>query len=440
MKRLLMIIPFFPPTAGGGVYRPLSFVKYLGRYGWQTTVIAPRGDAFWINDPALEKQIPASCTVVRTPTLSGQAILARMRGGAGGQSRAGRPPQKRSSGLFSIARKLGAFFLVPDTYVGWRPYANRAVEEALDCQHFDAIYSTSPPETTHLIALAAHKRTGLPWVADFRDPWMNLHLLDPPTPLHAALHRRLERRICRRAHVVVATRWHEKHLLATYDDLFGITRLPNGFDAEEVDSVSAIHPPDDRFRIVHAGMLTQKRTAIPFLRGLSKFLEDRPDARARIEVLFAGAREDRNERACSELGLEDVVEFRDTIPHHETLRLERSSHILLLIKHVNTKYRGMVPGKLYEYIGLRRPILALAPEGEAADLVENLDRGLRIDQEDEAGIVAAITRLFGAFERGTLDGDFDLSARPELTRDALAGEMANLLDEMVAKKTREPRP
>ena len=107
MKQLLMIIPFFPPMAGGGVYRPLSFVKYLGRYGWQTTVIAPRGDAFWIQDERLTEQIPESCEVVRTDTLSGQALLARLRGGSGGTSGKG-SPQKRSSGKFSAARWLAS--------------------------------------------------------------------------------------------------------------------------------------------------------------------------------------------------------------------------------------------------------------------------------------------------------------------------------------------
>jgi glycosyltransferase involved in cell wall biosynthesis len=435
MKRLLMIVPFFPPMAGGGVYRPLSFVKYLSRYGWDTTVIAPRGDAFWIHDDRLEAQIPESCEVIRTATLSGQALLARLRGGRGKSPSDGiarnHATQKRSSGGYSVARSLASFFLIPDTYVGWRPYAARAARDAAENRSFDAIYSTSPPETSHLVALDVHRRTGLPWVADFRDPWMNLYLFKPPTPLHAALHRRLEKRVCRNAHVVVTTRWHEEQLKLDYPEARHVTRIPNGFDAAEAASVEAFQPAEGRFRVTHAGMLTQKRTAEPFLRGLRRFLAERPDIRSNVEVLFVGAREDRNERAARDLELEDVVEFRDTLPHDETLQLEKRSHILLLIKHVNPDYRGMVPGKLYEYIGLRRPILALVPEGEAARLVLELDRGVLAGQEDERAVAETIAGLYGKFEGGTLDDEFDLSPRSEFSRESLAGDLARLLNGLV---------
>jgi glycosyltransferase involved in cell wall biosynthesis len=428
MKRLLMIIPFFPPMAGGGVYRPLSFVKYLGRFGWRTTVVAPRGDAFWIRDERLSAQIPELCEVIRTDTMSGQAVMAKLGRRRDGPGDA--PRQKRSSGGFSVVRRLASLMLIPDTYVGWRPFAARAARSALEQGEFDAVYSTSPPETSHLVALDLHQRTGLPWVADFRDPWMNLHLLKPPTPVHAAIHRRMERRVCEKANVVVATRWHEEYVRRTHPNARSVTRISNGYDAAEVAAVEELRPQGGRFRITHAGMLTQKRTAIPFLRGLKRFLSDRPEVRSGFEVVFVGAREDRNETAVDELGLGDVVGFRDTLPHDETLQLERRSHILLLIKHVNPDYSGMVPGKLYEYIGVRRPILALAPPGEAAGLVENLRRGLLADQEDEGSITGALASLYAKHEEGALDEAFDLSPRPEFARETLAGELARLLDDV----------
>jgi hypothetical protein len=154
-------------------------------------------------------------------------------------------------------------------------------------------------------------------------------------------------------------------------------------------------------------------------------------------VLFVGAREDRNEQAVRSLGLGDVVQFRDTLPHDETLQLERRSHILLLIKHVNPDYEGMVPGKLYEYIGLRRPVLALAPEGEAAQLVTDLRRGVVVPQGDKHILVETLAGLYRDFENGTLDSRFDLTDRPEFARDSLAGRMADLLDEMTRAGARK---
>jgi glycosyltransferase involved in cell wall biosynthesis len=427
MKRVLMIIPFFPPMAGGGVYRPLAFVKYLQSFGWRPTVIAPRGDSFWIRDEGLCEQIPEAVRVIRTDTLSGQSLLARARRGGG------TTPQRRSSRLFAAARRVSAAMVLPDTYRGWRPYALAAARGILGRETFDVLYSTSPPETSHLVAGRIHDEHGLPWVADFRDPWMNLHLLRPPTPLHAGLHRRMEARVCRAAHVVVTTRWHEALVRERYPGAPSVTRIANGYDAADAESVAGVTPEGSPMRITHAGMLTQKRSAIPFLRGLRAFFEARPEARGDVDVRFLGAREDANERAVRALELDDVVRFADTVSHRETLQMEKSSHILLLIKHVNPDYRGLVPGKLYEYIGLCRPILALAPPGEARDIVEGLRRGEVVDQESTAEVARAIARLYDAYREGALESRYDLAPRPELTRERLAGELAALFERIASE-------
>ncbi len=420
MKRVLMIVPFFPPMAGGGVYRPLSLARYLPRYGWEPTVVTPRGDAYWLRDEQLEDRIPDACRVVRTDTLSGQSLLARLRRGA-------RAPQTRSSRRFGAVRRLAAATLMPDTYVGWYPYAVRAGRRLLSEGKFDAVYSTSPPETSHMVGMKLHRRSGLPWVADFRDPWMNLYLLPPPTPVHAALHRKLESRVCARARVVVTTQWHEQLIRRQYPQA-AVERISNGFDAAEMANVTDRNPATRPMRIMHAGMLTQKRTAVPFLHALRAFLERTPTAREDIEVVFVGPREDENDRAARELGLGSVVRFLDSVPHLEALRMQRASHILLLIKHANPDYVGLVPGKLYEYIGLRRPILALAPDGEARALVDGLGRGATALPEDVDAIADHLAKMYGHYRAGVLDDEYDLTERTEYDRAEIAGEMARVLD------------
>lgn len=426
MKQVLMIIPFFPPLAGGGVYRPLSFVRYLGDYGWQPTVIAPRGDSFWIRDESLVKRIPDSVRVVRTGTLSAQRILALAgrRRGSGGK-------QVRSTRGFSLLRRCGSFFLVPDTYIGWYPFALREAERLLRSAHFDALYSTSPPETSHVIAAALHKRFRIPWVADFRDPWMNLHLFKPPTPLHTALHKRLERRVTANAGIVVTNRWHFDRMKAHVADPARLVRIPNGYDREEAGRVDGVRPSPERFRIVHTGMLTQQRSAEPFLRALKRFIDDTPGSAGRVEVLFIGPREDRNDVLVRELQLDDCVRFLDTVPHARALELQRSSHILLLIKHLDPLYRGIIPGKVYEYIGMRRPVLALVPEGELADLIRTLRRGETVSQSDEAEIASVLEKLYRGYLAGTLDGAYQLDFVPGCERRELAGKLASFLDTLM---------
>ncbi len=415
-----MIVPFFPPMGGGGVYRPLSFVRYLPEHGWRTTVIAPRGDAFWIRDESLAAKIPPACRVVRTSTWSGQGVLSAARTQA--------PSQTRSSRRFGFARRAASAVLMPDSYIGWYPFALRAALREAGTTRFDAVYSTSPPETSHLVGDAVRARTRLPWVADFRDPWMNLRLLDPPSALHARIHRALEARVCAHAHtVLVTTRWHEAVMRQDYPRA-RVVRVPNGFDGDEARAVERLAPGARPLRIVHAGMLTQKRSAVPFLEALARFFDRRPQARADVAVEFVGAREDDNERAAARLALGDCVRFRASLAHDEVLRLEKEAHVLLLIKHADSRYDGLVPGKLYEYIGLARPVLALAPAGEARALVESLRRGETVEPSDVEGIARALDTLYTRWRDGSLERAYDLSPRPEFERARQAGELARVLD------------
>ncbi|UCG52874.1 MAG: glycosyltransferase [Candidatus Latescibacterota bacterium] len=426
MKNLLMIIPFFPPNAGGGVYRPLGFVKYLERCGWRPIVVTPQSESFWIMDETLLRDVPSNCEVRRTRTLSGQYMLSRFRGKR--QIKGSR--QVRSSRGFGFLRKLGATLLVPDTYIGWYPFAVREGRKVLEKRRIDAIYSTSPPETSHLVAHKLHEISGVPWVADFRDPWMNLHLLPRPTPFHDRLHESLERRVCSKAATIVTNRWHLELLEKRYPQLKRVTLIPNGYDPADVEAVMDLEPSSEVFQIVHAGMLTQKRSAIPFLKALRIFLDRTPDASKRCRVIFLGPRESDNEREVTNLGLDGVVSFRDTVKHHEAVKIERSSQLLLLIKHKNPVYDGIVPGKLYEYIGVRRPILALVPEGEAGDIVKRLNRGEIAPLDDTQGIAERIGMMYEKHRERKLDQEYDLNPVAEYRRDVLTGELAAYLDSM----------
>jgi glycosyltransferase involved in cell wall biosynthesis len=331
-----------------------------------------------------------------------------------------------------MLRRLGSTLLIPDTYIGWYPYAVREGRQIIETQKIDAIYSTSPPETSHLVGARLHELTGLPWVADFRDPWMNLYLLQRPTRLHDRLHERLERRVCSRAAAVVTNRWHLDVLRKKYPAMARMKLIPNGYDPAHIEQVLELTPPVDRFQIVHAGMLTQKRSAVPFLKALRVFLDRFPGAEDTCRALFLGPRESENDDAVEQLRLGAVVSFRNTVPHHEALNIERSSHILLLIKHTNPVYNGIVPGKLFEYIGVRRPILALAPDGEASDIVRRFKRGEVAPQDDAELIADRIETMYRKHRGGTLETDYDLTPVTEYGRDVLTRRLAKYLDTLSA--------
>ena len=263
---------------------------------------------------------------------------------------------------------------------------------------------------------------------------MNLYLLPPPTPLHRALHRRLERKVCTNASLIVTNQWHEAQLKERYPSA-PVTIIRNGFDADKM-SVTDASPANDRMQITHAGMLTQKRSAIPFLEGLALFLRTNPAARVRLRVTFAGPRESANDEHVATLGLGDVVEFVDTMPHVESLRLQKRSHILLLIKHLNPDYEGLIPGKLFEYIGAQRPILALVPPGEVADIVLEHRRGEVAPLDDARKVCDAIAAMFARFESSELDAPYNLTETEMFTREAQTKKLADYLDHVIEGQKR----
>ena len=426
-RSILMMINFFPPAGGGGVYRPLAFVKYLARLSWKVTVLTPRPGEFWISDPDLEAQIPDTVRIIRTASLSGVRILRAVgRKGSGSGSR-------RSSGGFGSLRRLGEYILVPDTYVGWVPFAVREAAKLCGGERFDVLYSTSPPDSTHLAARRIARRFSIPWVADFRDPWISLYLRDPPTPLHRALHRRMERTVAAADRILVTTQWHEERLGAAYPGA-RIERVPNGYDDEDFISHDTAVRPTGRFTIVHCGMLTLGRSTRPFLDGLARLVRRSPEIADEVRVVFIGARESANEMWANRFGLGGIVSFEDNLPHPECVRRELGSHVLLLIKHDDERYRGLVPGKLYEYIGARRPILAVAPDGEAARIVMDLHRGEVADVADPGTIAEKVWKMLSLHRNGVLDRSYDLGEAPQFSRRRETERLHAILEEMVNER------
>ncbi len=420
-KRLLMLINFFPPAAGGGVFRPLSFVRHLSSLGWEITVVTPKPGEFWITDPALEKMIPENVRVIRTRSLSGQRLLGRVRKGGSGSSR-------NSSG-FGALRRLGEFFLLPDTYVGWVPFAFRTASKLCRSEKFDAVYSTSPPDSTHIAAMKTAGRFSIPWVADFRDPWISLYLRKPPTPVHLWIHRRMEGRVAAADRVVVATSWQKQAMEERYPGC-RVELVPNGYEEEDFAEPAPERGGEDIFTVLHCGMLTLGRTSRSFLQGLSFLAERRPSVRARMKVIFLGARESVNEEWVSRLGLAEMVRFENSVPHGECIRLERGSSALLLIKHDDERYGGLIPGKLFEYIGARRPVLAVAPEGEAADIIRRERRGEVVSHGETERIASVVEKMYDLYFGRKLEEAYSLGELPAYSRRSAAGKLDRLLGEM----------
>jgi glycosyltransferase involved in cell wall biosynthesis len=430
VRRLVYVAYFFPPTGGAGVQRTVKFVRYLPDYGWNPTVITVRAAHYWMEDPSLLADVPASVEIVRTRALTGPALLGRI----GGRGRVEETNARRSAASHGILRRVAGWVSVPDPYAGWVPFAARAAARAL--RDGGVLMTTSSPDSAHLVGLDPALR-GVPWVADFRDPWVRRMSFAPPTVLHRRLHESLEARVvAAAARIVVTSEATRRDFVRRYPrlDPARFIVIENGYDEEDFPTTEP--QPDPQFRILHLGQLNPERRITPFLDCLEAFFRRRPDARGRTRADFIGPRYREDEREVASRGLGEIVRFEDALPHREAvLRLFRA-RVLLLLEQESERGALILPGKTMEFLRSRRPILALVPRGAASELIETLRAGLWALPGDVTAAAAQLEKLFDA---DPPDPPFPRVADPgeirRLERRALAARLAGVLD-LLPERTR----
>jgi len=357
-KRLLALAYFFPPLAGGGVHRVLSFARHLPAHGWDVTVVCAGENDYWVRDESLLGRVPGATEVLRVPGGSAISALLRLRGASG----------RRRGGAFAPLRSLSDWWLLPDSYAGWAKRAEREAAKRLARGGIDALLTTSPPDSVHLAGAKLAKRFRVPWVADFRDPWIGLHFRTPPSAWHRARHEAMEREVLGRADLVLAASRTHLDAIAAGGAARRAEHLPNGFEPEA--GLAAAEADPDHFRLAFTGTLSLMEDAGTLLEAVHEVLARVPEARRRLRVDLAGPYDTDYEDRALALGLTGIVRFAGPLPHSESRALQRSADALLLWKPRAAGFRTMVPGKLYEYLDAGRPVIALLPaEDEAAALV-----------------------------------------------------------------------
>jgi len=236
----------------------------------------------------------------------------------------------------------------------------------------------------------------------------------------------MEARVAAADRVVVATRWQKLEMEERYPGC-SVELVPNGYEEDDFERPAPEAGGSKVFTVLHCGMLTLGRTSRSFLQGLSSLVERRPSVRGNMRVVFLGARESVNEEWVSRLGLGGMVRFEDSVSHEKCVRLERESSALLLIKHDDERYRGLIPGKLFEYLGARRPVIAVAAGGEAADIIRMERRGEVVSHGETEGIASVLEKMYDLYFAGRLEEAYSLGELPAYSRRAAAGKLERLL-------------
>jgi glycosyltransferase involved in cell wall biosynthesis len=430
--RVLLVAFYFPPTSGGGVERTLKLARHLPDLGVDVEVLVPT-DAKWLaEDPGSLARIPPGLRVHR----------ARYRGPSNrvlpGQRLAAATGLRRLALRAALApRRL----LLPDVEVAWLPDVVPAGRELLATGRFDALVTTAPPHSVGLAGAVLQAASGLPWLADWRDPWLDHADVDLGRPL-VRLRSRALRPQARRvtARMSAATVVNEA-IAAEVRGLrpgLRIEVVPNGVDLEELDGLT--RRPDPRLTVVFAGYFFGDRHPRTFLGALADLLAERPELAGRIRARFLGSFREEDRRFVRDHGLDDVVTVEGTRSRAEVLQALVDADVLLVVmQEAAGRGAAYVPAKVWEYLAAARPVLALVPpEGAAARELRTHGTAEIVAPEDRAGTRAALGRLVAAWERGTLAGrPLGDEVRARISRRAGAERVADLLRELVAAR---PRP
>lgn len=453
-KKVLIVTSAFPPSIGPGAHRIASFVKYLPQWGWEPHVLTESlGPYRAIASSPESVANEAYPHVIRTPFFDIRFAGRKLLSGA---------TKKKISQTASMpelskitAPRLGnlvwtlanTFVFVPDPDIGWFPFGVRAGLSAIKRREIDVILSSAPPFTAHLIALRLKRLTGKPWVADFRDPWsQNPSLVEMPFwAIRKPVDRFLERRVMKNADAVIGVsgpmveNFARLRVKGIERKLYAIT---NGYDPD--DFAAASPSPAPTFTVTYTGTFAgEAGSPAPFLTALAELIEQGILPRDRIRVRIIETYAQQTGHLAQKLGLSDVVSVQVGLSHCDTIREQMSASVLLLIVRGDSLGLGVYTGKVFEYLGARRRILALVPKrGVAAQLIREADAGTVVDPANRQEIKEAILNFYlehqtkGVVAYHGADGVIRRFERPLLT-----GQLAAILDGVLSTGAdKSPRP
>jgi glycosyltransferase involved in cell wall biosynthesis len=471
--RVLVVAYYFPPVGGIGVHRTLKYVTYLPRSGWQPVVVTARNPGEPLRDEAAARNLPTDLVVERAfspePAKLRRGLGSALRRLRPGRRKPAAPPRTEPPAVQRAAKPGGRLWrytggiwnglvrqtFFPDQQAGWALFAARSGLKAHRREPVDVVYSSSLPVACHLAAGIVAKRTGLPWVADFRDPWIGNAFIRLPR-WQRPLQRRLERWIVRRADRIV---FASDGFLQTYLDRYPwaadkLLVIPNGYDRNDFSprvlaamearrsrgTTSGVKktagPTADgrRFKLVYGGAIYGNEELEIFLDGLELLLNRRPELRDRLEVEFIGWLTVHNQQVAARYSaperLGSVVRYSGFVPHAEALeRFAQADALFHIIGSGPEKWR-IASGKLTEYVGLDCQIVAFVPEGSAREFLRGLDWGILADPTPE-GVASGIEQVLATpapSRRADPEGRYD--------RVNLAARLAAVLDAVRAGRTR----
>lgn len=413
MKKVLIIANQFPPMGGAGVQRSVKFVKHLRSFGYEPVVLTRGIGNMQLRDETLLDDVPEGVSVYRTRPLE----LPELRG------------------IMRIPGKVLGKLVIPDTACFWYKNSRKTALRIVKEEKIDIVYTTSAPYSDHLLGLyIKEKMPSVKWAADFRDEWTNNpYILDNPhNAVRTGIEKRMEGRVLQEADLLITNTPVMRENFIRNNSLSGdnFVVIPNGYDIEDfagLDTDAAPH--NDRFTMVYTGALYGRRRPDNFFRALSELKKEGRVDTGRIEVrLIGNYHNDKLQAQIDSFELTECVRIIGYVPHDVCIEHQIAADALILIEGSGRGADAFYTGKIFEYMNTNRPVVAVLPEGCAAELVRESAIGEVADADSVEQIKSVIYDYYSRWSEGALSFEPNRSVIERYERKKLTEALAAAFD------------
>ncbi len=422
--KVLVITYYWPPAGGSGVQRWLKFVKYFRDFGIEPIVYTVENPNYPILDESLESEVPKGIEILRQPIWEPNNLLSFL-GKKKNESAGFLNPNPTFFG--KILQYIRANYFIPDARKFWVVPSVKFLKRYLSENKIDAIITTGPPHSMHLIGLKLKQQLGIKWMADFRDPWTEIdyfHQL-PLSKKAIKKHHYLEQEVLKNADkvLVVGNTMYESY--ANFSN--NVVTVTNGFDGEITTTETEL---DSKFTITHIGLMNADRNPKMLWDVLADICIENEEFVKDFKLKLIGKVDESVLRAISEKNLKNNIQLISYVSHKEVVNYQKKSQVLLLIVNNVPSAKGIITGKIFEYLMAKRPILAIAPKnGDLAEILKNTNAGIVVDFNEKNELKRAILDLYSKYKLKDLvieSNNIEQFHRKELTK-----KVSELLNEMI---------
>ena len=431
MKRVLIITYYWPPSGGSGVQRWLKMSKYLPENGWQPVIYTAEDAEYPVEDQSLANDVTPEAEVIKRPIVEPYTFYKKFLGIKKGEKvKAGfiNEGAKKTGWKENLSVWLRGNLFIPDARCWWIKPSVKYLSQYLKEHPVDAMVSTGPPHSMHLIAKALHKKFKIPWVADFRDPWTDIDFYKDLKLTHFAdrKHHRLERQVLTEATRVVTVGWDCAKGLENHGAK-NVVVITNGYDFFDVFNTK--YQKSSIFTMSHIGIIGANRNPEKFWKAISDIVATHDSASLQIRLI--GQIDNSVIESIKRNNIDKYVEIIPYIPHNQVIIEQQKSDILLLFVNNTPNAKGILTGKIFEYMASGRPILCIGPEdGDSARILNETQTGVTIDFNDEEKMKSVILGFIDKYQENQLVTEQNKSVE-KYSRSNLAKEYVNLLNDII---------